>query len=202
MISDCIRSKYVYAYQSKASRKDLKMSASPAKKTAAKKATAQRKVAAHPKYGEMIIEALKGLKNRKGTSRQQLMVYVKSNYNVSDNCSKHMKTALKRLLSENLVSQVKGTGFNGSFKLVEKSKTVTAKKPAAKKPAAKKPVAKKATPKKAAAKKAVTAKKSATKAKPSSAKKAAKKPAAKKVVKKPVKKTPKKKVAAKKSAKK
>lgn len=203
MISDCIRSKYVYAYQSKASRKDLKMSASPAKKTK-KAAAAPRKVAAHPKYGEMITEALKALKNRKGTSRQQLMVYVKSNYNVGDNCSKHMKTALKRLLSENVVVQVKGQGFNGSFKLQEKTKAVAPKKPAAKKPAAKKTVAKKATPKKASAKKAaVPAKKSATKAKPSSAKKAAKKPAAKKVVKKTAaKKTPKKKVAAKKSAKK
>lgn len=171
------------------------MSTSPAKKT--KKVA--KKVAVHPKYGEMITEALKALKDRKGTSRQQLTVYIKSNYKVGDNCSKYIKTALSRLVSDKVAVQLKGTGFNGSFKLAAPKPKAVAAKPVAKKTAAKKTAAKKATPKKPTKK--PSAKKSATKAKPSSAKKA-KKPVAKKVVKKTAKKTPKKKVAAKKSAKK
>jgi len=173
------------------------MSDSPAKKAPKKKSAAKKAAPAHPKFSVMIVEALKALKSRKGTSRQQLESYIKANYKVGES-STHLKLALKRLVADKSVIQVKGVGFNGSFKLAvaPKVKKPAAKKPAAKKPAAKKTTAKKATPKKAAKKPA--AKKSATK-KPASAKKA-KKPA-KKVAKKPAaKKAPKKKPAAKKAA--
>ena len=172
------------------------MSAASPKK--AKKA-APKKPAEHPKYIDMIKAAIVSLKERNGSSRQAIAKYIKANYKVGDNSDVHLKMALKRGVASGQLSQPKGTGASGSFKVVKvaapKPKKAAAKKPAAKKPAAKKTPAKK----KAAAKKKSTPKKSAAK-KP--AKKAAKKPVAKKPAAKKVKKTPKKKAAAKKTAKK
>ena len=167
--------------------------AKPAKKSAPKKP------AEHPKYIDMIVAAINALKDRKGSSKQAIVKYVQANYKVGDSCNTHLKLALKRGVTAGTLTQVKGTGASGSFKVtkVEKPK----KKPAAKKPTAKKPAAKKATtPKKKTAAKKKTPKKAAKKPaakKPSSAKKtkkpAAKKPAAKKpAAKKGKKKTPKK----------
>ena len=162
----------------------------PAKKAVAKKV---KKPAEHPKYSEMIKQAVASLKERTGSSRQAIVKYVKANFKVSDGSDSHIKLALKRMVAGGDLVQVKGTGASGSFKLakpVPKTKP-TPKKPAAKKPAAKKatkkPVAKKAaakpkTPKKKSTpkKKAKPAKKAASAKKP--AKKAAKKPAQKKKV--------------------
>lgn len=166
------------------------MSDSPKKKAPAKKAD-------HPKYIEMIVAAVAALKERKGSSRQAIVKYIKANYKVGDSADTHIKMALKRGVTGGVLAQVKGTGASGSFKLVKKEapkkKAPAKKKPAAKKPAAKKS-AKKSTPKKKVAK----AKKTPTKAK----KAASKKPAAKKAAKKPAKKPAAKKPAAKKAAKK
>lgn len=171
-------------------------------KAAPKRKPAPKKAADHPKYIEMIVAAITALKERNGSSRQAIVKYIKANYKVGDNCDVHVKMALKRGVVGGTLSQPKGTGASGSFKVVKKTepkKKPAAKKPAAKKPAAKKPAAKKSTPKKA---KKTTAKKasSAKKAKKPAKKAAAKKPAAKKAAaKKPAaKKTPKKKTAAKK----
>ena len=180
---------------------------SPAK--VAKKA-APKKPAEHPTYAEMITAAITALKSRKGVSVIAIKKHIVANNKVdADKCGTHIKTALKRLVANKLVLQVKGVGASGSFKMGEKPKVVKkpAKKPAAKKPAAKKPAAKKAAPKKAAAKKPAAKKPAAKKP---AAKKAAKKPAAKKpAAKKPAAKKPaakktaaKKKPAAKKTAKK
>lgn len=168
----------------------------------AKKAAA-KKPADHPKYIDMITAAITALKERTGSSRQAIVKYIKANYKVGDNADVHVKMALKRGVASGALSQPKGTGASGSFKVVKKAepkkkkpaaKKPAAKKPAAKKPAAKKTSAKKTTPKKKKpAKKATSAKKSTPKKKPaakkaSSAKKgkkpAAKKPAAKKATKK------------------
>ena len=175
---------------------------------APKKKAAPKKPAEHPKYIEMIVAAITALKERNGSSRQAILKYINANYKVGDNASVHLKLALKRGVTSGALSQPKGTGASGSFKVVKKAepkkKKPAAKKPAAKKPAAKKPAAKKAsksTPKKkTAAKKSTPKKKAAPKKKSSAkkpaAKKAAKKPAAKKpAAKKPAKKTPKKKTA-------
>ena len=158
--------------------------ASPKKAAAKKKPT---KPADHPKYIDMIVAAIAALKERSGSSRQAIIKYIKANYKVGENVGTHVKLALKRGVTSGTLSQPKGTGASGSFKLVKKEK------PAKKKPAAKKPAAKKATKTKKA-----TPKKAAKKATP---KKAAK-PAAKKPVAKKVKKTPKKTAAKKKPAKK
>ena len=159
----------------------------------AKKA-APKKPAEHPKYIDMITAAIAALKERNGSSRQAIVKYVSANYKVSDSAGVHVKLALKKGVTAGVLSQPKGTGASGSFKVVKKAAPPAkkaAKKPAAKKPAAKK-AAKKATPKKKPA-----AKKSPAKKKPAAKKKAtpkkAKKPAAKKpAAKKAAKKTPKK----------
>lgn len=155
---------------------------SPAK--VAKKA-APKKPAEHPTYAEMITAAITALKSRKGVSVIAIKKHIVANNKVdADKCGTHIKTALKRLVANKLVLQVKGVGASGSFKMGEKPKVVKkpAKKPAAKKPAAKKPAAKKAAKKPAAKKPA--AKKPAAK-KPAAKKTAAKKkPAAKKTAKK------------------
>ncbi|KAK3716083.1 hypothetical protein QZH41_019628 [Actinostola sp. cb2023] len=175
------------------------------------------KVAEHPKYSEMVKAAIGSLKERNGSSRQAIEKYIKANYKVGDNCSSHLKLALKRMPDKGDIVHTKGKGASGSFKLVKKvaEKKVVVKKPAAKKPAAKKPAAKKPavakkaqkvkspkktskSPKKTSkspkkgAKKAATKKTEAKQTKKPVAKKAAKKPAAKKGAKKGAKKAPKK----------
>lgn len=181
----------------------------PAKKKAAAK---PKKPADHPKYSQMIQEAVKSLKERGGSSRQAILKYVMANFKVGDEkqANTHLKMALKAGVKNGALKQSKGTGASGSFRLGEKKaekkpKKATkpkaakpkkakspkkAKKPAAKKPAAKKPAAKKA----AKPKKAKTPKKAAAKPK-----KATKSPKKAKAAAKPKKaKTPKKKAAAKK----
>ena len=172
----------------------------PAKKAAAKKP------ADHPKYIDMISAAIIALKERTGSSRQAIVKYIKANYKVGDNADVHVKMALKRGVASGALTQPKGTGASGSFKVVKKTepkKKPAAKKPAAKKPAAKKPAAKKSgTPKKKTATKKSTPKKKKPAAKKASSakktKKPAKKPAAKKPAAKKAKKTPKKTAAKKK----
>ena len=165
-----------------------------------KKKPAPKKPADHPKYIEMIVAAVNVLKQRNGSSRQAIVKYIRANYKVGDNAEVHVKMALKRGVASGTLSQPKGTGASGSFKVIKKAEPKK-KKPAAKKPAAKKSPAKKPAAKKAK-KSATPKKKAAAKKKPSSAKKA-KKPAKKAAAKKPAaKKTPKKKTAKKTAAKK
>ncbi|XP_066912530.1 histone H1-delta-like [Clytia hemisphaerica] len=172
---------------------------------AQKKKAAPKKPAEHPKYIDMVSAAIVALKERSGSSRQAILKYIQANYKVGDNASVHLKMALKRGVISGVLSQPKGTGASGSFKVVKKTepkkKAAPKKKPAAKKPAAKKTTKKTTPKKKPAAKKAKSTpkKKTAAKKKPASAakkpaaKKATKKPAAKKpAAKKPAKKTPKK----------
>ena len=168
--------------------------AAPAKK----KAAAPKKPAEHPKYSEMIAAAIVALKERTGSSRVAILKYIKANYKVGDNAATCVKNALKKGVVAGALTQVKGVGSNGSFKVTKKVEKPK-KKPAAKKTpkkAAKKPAAKKTAAKKPAAKK--TPKKAAKK--PAAKKPAAKKPAAKKTPKKAAKKPAAKKPAAKKPA--
>lgn len=162
----------------------------------AKKKAAPKKPAEHPKYIDMIVAAITALKERNGSSRQAILKYIQANYKVGDGASTHLKMALKRGVTSGALSQPKGTGASGSFKVVKKEapkkKAAAKKKPAAKKPAAKKPAAKKAAAKKSTPKKKPAAKKSTPKKtkKPAAKKTSAKKPAAKKPAKKPAAKKP------------
>jgi histone H1/5 len=156
-----------------------------------KKVAKAKKPADHPVYAEMIVTAITTLKERNGSSGIAIKKYIKANYKVKDNADVFIRGGLKKGVEKGTLTQVKGNGASGSFKVtkVEKPKKVkkTPKKPAAKKPAAKKvtkkPAAKKAAPKKKAAAKKPAAKKATPKKKPAAPKK--KTPA-----KKPAKKTP------------
>ena len=150
---------------------------------------AKPKPAEHPVYAEMVVTAITTLKERTGSSGQAIKKYIKANFTVKDNADVFIKAALRKGVVKGTLTQVKGNGASGSFKVakVEKPKVVkkkkTPKKPAAKKPAAKK-VVKKPAAKKATPKKKVAAKKATSKKKPAAKKATPKKKAA------PKKKTP------------
>jgi histone H1/5 len=172
------------------------VAASPKKaKTGASKKP--RAKPAHPKTADMVIGAVKNLKERGGSSLQAIKKYISANYKVdAEKLSPFIKKFIKGAVASGKLVQTKGKGASGSFKLASKDKvektaakpkTAVAKKPkAAKKPAAaaaKKPAAgeKKPKAKKPAAKKPAAAAAAPKKAKsPSKAKKATKAPAAKK----------------------
>ena len=158
----------------------VKAKATPKKKAAAKK---EKAPAAHPKYVDMAVSAIGGLKERNGSSRQAIIKYILSHFNVGHDAkavNTHLKLALKRAVTQGKIKHAKGQGASGSFKLAEpKAKPAAApkKSPAKKVAAAKKPKAaasaKKAkSPAKAKAEKAPKTKKSP--AKPKKPKKAAK----------------------------
>ncbi|GAB1599681.1 histone H1-delta-like [Argonauta hians] len=170
--------------------------APPATPVKAKKAAKPKSKASksHPKYKDMITEAIKALHERTGSSRQAIIKYIKANFKLDggDNViAVNVKQSLKMRIASGDIVQTKGVGASGSFKLApKKSKVKTNPKPtkkAVKKPATK---ATKKSPKKIATKAkkpAAKAKKPAAKAKKPAAKKAAKpkkSPAKKKVVKK------------------
>ena len=149
------------------------------------KAKKVAKPAAHPTFKVMIAAALKGLKERGGSSRQAILKYIVANYKVdAAKAAVLVRRALKKMVDAKKLVAAAAAGKKGAgcFKLP--AKEPKAKKPAAKK--AKKPVAKKPkAAKKPAAKKAAkkpAAKKPAAK-KPAAKKPAAKKPAAKKAAK-------------------
>ena len=96
-----------------------------------------KKEPSHPKYSEMVTSAITTLKERTGSSRQAILKYIVSTYNLDEKvASIHVKVALIRGVVKGLLKQVKGTGANGSFRVVKQ-------KPEPKKP--KKTVEKKAT---------------------------------------------------------
>ncbi|XP_036356982.1 histone H1-delta-like [Octopus sinensis] len=169
--------------------------ATPAKTKKAVKAKA-RTTKSHPKYKEMIAEAITALHERTGSSRQAIIKYIKANFNLGGGdkvIANNVKQSLKMRISSGDIVQTKGVGASGSFKLVAAGKSkAKATKSKTKKAKVKKPAAKtvKKTPKKSPkpkktvkAKKVVKAKKPAKKtAKPKKApakKKVAKKPASK-----------------------
>merc|ERR1712226_1349161 len=181
--------------------------AKAAPKAPKKKAASKPKVPpAHPKYSEMIKQAVSALKERGGSSRQAIQKYICKNFKVGSDESKvntHLKLALRAGVKNNSLKHAKGSGASGSFKLGEAAKKVAkpkkAKKPKAAKPKkAKTPKKKAAKPKKAKShKKAKSPAKKAKAAKPKKAK-TPKKAAAKPKAKKPAAKKPAKKAAAKK----
>merc|ERR1712058_127838 len=142
----------------------------------AKKAAKPKVPAAHPPYAAMITAAIKGLADKKGSSRHAILKYIVANNKVdAAKAAVRVRLALKKMIAAKKVVAAAAAGKKGagSFKL-------PAKEPKAKKPKKAKKV------KKPAAKKAKKPKKAAKKpaAKKPAAKKAAKKPAAKKATKK------------------
>ena len=167
--------------------------ASPKKAVKAKKPAAKP---THPPVAAMVNAAIAALKDRKGSSLPAIKKYVAATYKVDVvKLAPFIRRYLKKAVEDGKLSQVKGSGASGSFKLAkaakeEKKPKKVVKKPAAKKSpkkAAKKPAAKKAAKKAKTPKKEKKAKKpAAAKPKKPKAKKATKSP--KKVAKKPAKK--------------
>lgn len=139
--------------------------------------------AAHPKYLDMISNAIKALADKSGSSRQAINKYIVQEYKLTEN--NHHKAMLNKALkrgsdAKGPLVHNKGKGAAGSFKL----RTVVAKAKPAKKPVAKKAPKKKAAPKKTAK---ASAKTPAKPAEPAPEKPAKSAPAAPKKPAKPVK---------------
>ena len=170
---------------------------SPKAKKAAKPKKAKT-TPSHPPVAEMVNTAIKTLKERKGSSLAAIKKYIAANYKVDvARLAPFIRRYLKSAVTSGKLTQTKGTGAAGSFRIGKEEKP---KKPTKAKKA-KKPKAAKKSPKKPKAKKVKTPKKAAKKTPKKAAKKTPKK-AAKKSPKKAVKpKKPKAKTPAKKAAK-
>ncbi|XP_055550422.1 histone H1-like [Wyeomyia smithii] len=198
------------------------VAASPAKapkKIKAPKGDAKKpkKPSTHPPVNDMVLAAIKTLKERNGSSLQAIKKYIAANYKCDvAKLAPFLKKALKSGVEKGKLVQTKGTGASGSFKVKadakkpagEKKATKPKKETKAKKPAgekkkvAKKPkatAAKKAGEKKAKAAPAKAAKKAAGVKKAAAPKQKATKPS-KTVAKKPKTPKPKKAAPAKKAA--
>ena len=139
--------KYQHAIAEVAPAAAAPAAAAATKKAAAKKPAGAKKVAhapaEHPKYSEMIKQALASLKERGGSSRQAVLKYIMANFKVGKDeasVNSHLKMALKAGVKNNSLKQSKGTGAAGSFRLgaeAKKEKKAQAAKTTKKKKAAK-----------------------------------------------------------------
>merc|ERR1711862_632201 len=137
------------------------------------------KNAAHPTYKEMIAAAIRGLKQRGGSSRQAIAKYISSHYKVGANSNVHLRMAIKRALASGML--VRSAAHSGTFRLNAAALKKPKKSPKKKKAAAKK---KKTTKK--------TTKKKTTKRRSSSKKSKAKRPAKRRSTTKKTERSPKK----------
>ena len=157
--------------------------AAPAKKAAAKKPKAKP---THPKTSQMVGDAIKALKDRKGSSLAAIKKHIVANNKVdADKIAPFIRRYIKKAVTDGTLVQTKGVGANGSFKLKSDVKEAKPKAPKKKATATKKAAAKKtATPKK---KKVVkkTATKSKKEKKPAKSPKKLKAPKPKKAASKP-----------------
>ena len=84
----------------------------------------------------MVAAAIVPLRERTGSSRIAILKYIKANFKVGDHAATCVKNALKKGVTSGALTQVKGVGSNGSFKVkkVEKPKKVKKPKTPKKKP--------------------------------------------------------------------
>jgi len=72
----------------------------------------------HPRTSEMVVNAIKSLKERGGSSLQAIKKYIAANYKVdSEKLSPFIKKYLKTAVASGELVQTKGKGASGSFKL-------------------------------------------------------------------------------------
>ncbi|KAK2155294.1 hypothetical protein LSH36_243g01048 [Paralvinella palmiformis] len=105
-------------------------------KTTKKAPAKPKEPAAHPKYSEMIKEAVGALKERGGSSRQAILKYIMSHYDVGKEekvVNQHLKMSLRASVKKGSLKQSKGTGASGSFRLGDNVKKSAAKPKKAKK---------------------------------------------------------------------
>lgn len=154
---------------------DAVVAATPKKAAPKKKSTKAAKPAEHPPFINMVRAAIKGLGDRKGSSRIAIVKYIMKNFKVGTDEKKvnsRVKVALRNGVKSKKVVQVKGVGASGSFKMGEKEAKPKVKK--VKKPKSPKKAKKPKSPKKAKKSPKKTAKKPAAAKKPKSPKKATK----------------------------
>jgi len=97
--------------------------------TTAEKRTRKPKGAAqHPKYADMIIAAMKGMKEQGGTSRQKIVKYIGANYKVGNRFEVQVSLTIKKMLLDGLLNQARGKGTAGSFRLPAIKATAATKK--------------------------------------------------------------------------
>jgi histone H1/5 len=119
---------------------DAKMK-TPKKKMATGSKSAKKPMD-HPKYSDMVHQALGSLKERGGSSRQAILKYIMKNFKVGNDenvVNTHLKMALRAGLKNASLKQSKGTGAAGSFRIGEEKKKPKVAKKAKKPKAAKKP---------------------------------------------------------------
>lgn len=100
-----------------------KMPSSKKKATAA--GAGKKHVVDHPKYSEMVHQALSSLKERGGSSRQAVLKYIMKNFSVGVDenvVNTHLKMALRAGVKNATLKQSKGSGATGSFRLGEEAK--------------------------------------------------------------------------------
>ena len=81
------------------------------KAAAATKAKKPKKAASHPKYSEMIREALTSIKERGGSSRQAILKFIMKKYNTGHDektVNLHLKMALRAGVKNGSLTQSKG----------------------------------------------------------------------------------------------
>jgi histone H1/5 len=94
--------------------------------------TAPKKVANHPSFIDMIVEAVKELNERHGSSKLAVAKFIKSKYPVDIQSSKtYINSGFKKCLKSGQLRQASGKGLTGSFKLGEVAKKVKDNKPKA-----------------------------------------------------------------------
>lgn len=169
-----------------------KLSSPPKKgaKAALSKPKKPKALKTHPPVSEMVVNAVKTLKERGGSSLQAIKKFLAAQYKVDvEKLAPFIKKFLKSAVAKGQLLQTKGKGASGSFKLPAASKKeAVPKKPKTVKPKSAKPKKVAGEKKKPAAKKSV-AKKPKAASSPTKIKKPAVKSAKKPAVAKPAKKS-------------
>ncbi|XP_057671386.1 histone H1-like, partial [Diorhabda carinulata] len=89
-----------------------------------KKAKNPRTKPSHPPTSEMVNNAIKGLKERGGSSLQAIKKYIAANYKVdAEKVAPFIKKYLKASVVSGSLVQTKGKGASGSFKLASATST-------------------------------------------------------------------------------
>merc|ERR1719384_1884182 len=103
----------------------------------------------------MIAAAIRGLKQRGGSSRQAIAKYISSHYKVGANSNVHLRMAIKRALASGML--VRSAAHSGTFRLnaaaLKKPKKTPKKKTAAKKKKTTKKTTKRKTKRRSSSKK-------------------------------------------------
>lgn len=71
-----------------------------------------------PPYEDMVRAAISALKERRGTSRQTILKYIVANFEgLCNKVGKHLNDALREGVNDGTLTQTKGSGARGRFRL-------------------------------------------------------------------------------------